>query len=72
MPFLLAEILNFQGSTHRIGVGSFSYVSYTLIHQHYFFNISALTFNFLSSNFIFYYFQIIFSKDKVISLHIRP
>ena len=25
MPFLLAEILNFQGSTHRIGVGSFSY-----------------------------------------------
>ena len=21
MPFLLAEILNFQGSTHRIGVG---------------------------------------------------
>ena len=22
--FLLAEILNFQGSTHRIGVGSFS------------------------------------------------
>ena len=28
MPFLLAEILNFQGSTHRIGVGSFSYLSY--------------------------------------------
>ena len=25
MPFLLAEILNFQGSTHRIGVGSFSH-----------------------------------------------
>lgn len=25
MPFLLAEILNFQGSTHHIGVGSFSY-----------------------------------------------
>ena len=24
MPFLLAEILNFQGSTHRYGVGSFS------------------------------------------------
>ena len=24
LPFLLAEILNFQGSTHRIGVGSFS------------------------------------------------
>ena len=27
MPFLLAEILNFQGSTHRIGVGSFSILS---------------------------------------------
>ena len=26
MPFLLAEILNFQGSTHLIGVGSFSYL----------------------------------------------
>ena len=26
MPFLLAKILNFQGSTHHIGVGSFSYV----------------------------------------------
>ena len=25
MPFLLAEILNFQGSTHHIGVGSFSH-----------------------------------------------
>lgn len=24
MPFLLAEILNFQGSTHLRGVGSFS------------------------------------------------
>ena len=24
MPFLLAKILNFQGSTHHIGVGSFS------------------------------------------------
>ena len=24
MPFLLAEILNFQGSTPLIGVGSFS------------------------------------------------
>ena len=24
MPFLLAEILNFQGSTHLFGVGSFS------------------------------------------------
>ena len=31
MPFLLAEILNFQGSIHRIGVGSFSYlVSYNI------------------------------------------
>ena len=28
MPFLLAEILNFQGSIHRIGVGSFSYLLY--------------------------------------------
>jgi hypothetical protein len=27
MPFLLAEILNFQGSTHHIGVGSFSNIS---------------------------------------------
>ena len=27
MPFLLAEILNFQGSTHHIGVGSFSKMS---------------------------------------------
>ena len=27
MPFLLAEILNFQGSIHRIGVGSFSKLS---------------------------------------------
>ena len=32
MPFLLAEILNFQGSTHRIGVGSFSYLNFP--HQH--------------------------------------
>ena len=28
MPFLLAEILNFQGSIHRIGVGSFSSIIY--------------------------------------------
>ena len=28
MPFLLAEILNFQGSTHHIGVGSFSNLLY--------------------------------------------
>ena len=25
MPFLLAEILDFQGSAHLIGVGSLSY-----------------------------------------------
>ena len=31
MPFLLAEILNFQGSIHRIGVGSFSYLYATFI-----------------------------------------
>ena len=37
MPFLLAEILNFQGSTHRIGVGSFSKFikveMFTLLHH---------------------------------------
>ncbi len=27
MPFLLAEILNFQCSTHRTGVGSFSIIA---------------------------------------------
>ncbi|MGN8964083.1 hypothetical protein, partial [Bariatricus sp. HCP28S3_D3] len=26
MPFLLAEILNFQGTEHLIGVGSLSYL----------------------------------------------
>ena len=26
MPFLLVEILNFQGSIHHIGVGSFSII----------------------------------------------
>ena len=26
MPFLLAEILNFQGTAHLIGVGSLSYL----------------------------------------------
>ena len=31
MPFLLAEILNFQGSTHRIGVGSFSKIFIRLL-----------------------------------------
>ena len=30
MLFLLAEILNFQGSTHQYGVGSFSYLTYNL------------------------------------------
>ena len=33
MPFLLAEILNFQGSTHRIGVGSFRQLIFTLAHK---------------------------------------
>lgn len=28
MPFLLAEILNFQGSTHLNGVGSLSNITY--------------------------------------------
>ncbi|MGN9057807.1 hypothetical protein ACTNA4_15465, partial [Bariatricus sp. HCP28S3_A7] len=28
MPFLLAEILNFQGSAHLRGVGSFSHIIY--------------------------------------------
>ena len=31
MPFLLVEILNFQGSTHRIGVGSYSKYIYKYI-----------------------------------------
>ena len=30
MPFLLAEILNFQGSSHLIGVGSLSQVIFQL------------------------------------------
>ena len=29
MPFLLAEILNFQGSTHRYGMGSLSNIIYS-------------------------------------------
>ena len=29
MPFLLAEILDFQGSAHLIGVGSLSYILFT-------------------------------------------
>ena len=28
MPFLLAEILDFQGSAHLIGVGSLSNIKY--------------------------------------------
>ena len=31
MPFLLVEILNFQGSIHHIGVGSFSKVNYNFM-----------------------------------------
>ena len=34
MPFLLAEILNFQGSTPLIGVGSFSFL-YTMKSRQY-------------------------------------
>ena len=33
MPFLLAEILNFQGSTHQYGVGSFSYLPLKVPYQ---------------------------------------
>ena len=33
MPFLLAEILNFQGSTHHIGVGSFSKLFLEYFHE---------------------------------------
>jgi len=29
MPFLLAEVLNFQGTTHLIGVGSLSKIKIT-------------------------------------------
>ena len=34
MPFLLAKILNFQGTVHLIGVGSLSYLflRFTLYH----------------------------------------
>ena len=32
MPFLLAEILNFQGSTHLIGVGSLRYLFIHFVH----------------------------------------
>ena len=35
MPFLLAEILNFQGSTHRIGVGSFSNDNTDFVYKKY-------------------------------------
>ena len=38
MPFLLAEILNFQGSTHRTGVGSFSFLFVCLVYlENYFY-----------------------------------
>ena len=40
MPFLLAEILNFQGSIHRIGVGSFSYFIY--LHGEYIHHIIGM------------------------------
>ena len=43
MPFLLAEILNFQGSIHRIGVGSFSQLkdsTFLRCHQSFFVNLS--------------------------------
>mgnify|MGYP001852124506 CR=1 FL=1 len=30
MPFLVAEILNFQGSAHHVGVGSLSYKYFLL------------------------------------------
>ena len=30
MPFLVAEILNFQGSAHHVGVGSLSYATVKL------------------------------------------
>ena len=31
MPFILPTLLGFQGSTHRFGVGSFSYKQYLKI-----------------------------------------
>ena len=34
MPFLLAKILNFQGSTHPIGVGSFSKITIHIRNHH--------------------------------------
>ena len=43
MPFLLAEILNFQGSTHRIGVGSFSSLSLFSILALFSFTIAAIS-----------------------------
>lgn len=33
MPFLLAKILNYQGSTHFIGVGSLSHIIYLCLPQ---------------------------------------
>ena len=39
MLFLLAEILNFQGSTHQYGVGSFSNKNDIKKHIRAFFNL---------------------------------
>ena len=43
MPFLLAEILDFQGSAHLIGVGSLSYLllnEYSYVMPPYMYNFS--------------------------------
>ena len=48
MPFLLAEILNFQGSTHRIGVGSFSHLIIIVITSP-----KSQTYTTVFSNFVF-------------------
>ena len=54
MPFLLAEILNFQGSTHHIGVGSFRVLFFLvsikiiiLMIFYWYFVINMMTFNFV-------------------------
>ena len=48
MPFLLAKILNFQGSTHHIGVGSFSFLFFYvfLIFENYFITQNIFIWNF--------------------------
>lgn len=43
MPFLLAEILNFQGSTHLIGVGSLSKLINTVYHVRLGAQVTTLT-----------------------------